>query len=741
LTSDFPIFFGALMTYVSHPLIRERSIEQRAYQEKIFAAISSKSSMVVLPTGLGKTYIAAMLAAHTIANLGGKVLFMAPTKPLVLQHKDTFDAVMKIDRSKMVCFTGTTPPSKREEGYKDATIIFATPQVIENDIISKRLKLDDINLLIFDEAHRATGDYAYVYIAQTYNSTKKDGMVLGITASPGYDRSRIKDIIKNLGITNLHIENEDSHDVAPYVHDIKTEWVRLTFPPELEQSRALLRKVYDEKLEIVLRFRLTTKPKKYINKRDLLGFGEQLRRMLSKRPVAGEIYTGIKAQSIAIKVSHAIELLETQGPHAMLSYFEKVKKQKSKSAKEMLLDVRISRAVSLARKYENEHPKIIKLKEILQTIKEGQNAIVFSQYRDSVMQIAKALETIEGIRPIRFVGQSSRENDEGLTQKKQKEILDAFKKGAYNVLVATSVAEEGLDIPNVDLVVFFEPIPSEIRTIQRRGRTGRRRTGRLVVLIMEDTIDEAYYNVAKGKEKKMHSVLSKMGTKTAVKNDGQIKLDSFNSHNIKIICDVRENPSIIKQLAKKATIEMRTLEVGDYILSERIGIERKSTEDFLRSLFDNKLFEQVRNLRDSFKIPLLLIEGENIFTKHDANSSAVRSALLAILVDFNVGIIFSNDISESAEYLYHLARREQMEQRGTPKLRGDKRAMTLQETQVYLLEGLPNISSTLARRLLSHFVSVERVIAASEEELKEVEGIGKKTAKKIREIVSANYVR
>jgi len=120
------------------------------------------------------------------------------------------------------------------------------------------------------------------------------------------------------------------------------------------------------------------------------------------------------------------------------------------------------------------------------------------------------LAQIPGIRPMRFVGQASRGEDIGLSQKEQVEILRKFREGEVNVIVATSIGEEGLDIPQVDLVVFYEPVPSEIRTIQRRGRTGRSAAGRVVMLVTRDTRDEAYFYSARRKESKMHQELDRL---------------------------------------------------------------------------------------------------------------------------------------------------------------------------------------------------------------------------------------
>ena len=128
--------------------------------------------------------------------------------------------------------------------------------------------------------------------------------------------------------------------------------------------------------------------------------------------------------------------------------------------------------------------------------------MVFTQYRDSLEMIHQKLEK-EGIKSAKFFGQASRDGEKGLTQKEQKEIIKAFKIGEYDVLLSTSVAEEGIDIPAVDLVILYEPVPSEVRMIQRRGRTGRKRSGRVKVLITNGTRDEGYYWASVNKERRM----------------------------------------------------------------------------------------------------------------------------------------------------------------------------------------------------------------------------------------------
>ena len=134
-------------------------------------------------------------------------------------------------------------------------------------------------------------------------------------------------------------------------------------------------------------------------------------------------------------------------------------------------------------------------------------AIVFTQYRDTARHIVDILNS-NNITAARFVGQAKKDGDVGMKQEEQAQILEAFRRGEFSVLVATSIAEEGLDIPEVDLVIFYEPIPSEIRYIQRRGRTGRRSSGSVIILAAKDTIDERYLNASKRRIEKMNQALS-----------------------------------------------------------------------------------------------------------------------------------------------------------------------------------------------------------------------------------------
>ena len=491
---------------VTHELLRRGAVEERAYQVNIARACLERSTLVVLPTGMGKTVIAAMVIAEVLRRKGGKVLFLAPTKPLVEQHAASLRKVLVVDR--IALFTGeATSPEERELLWRENKIVVSTPQVIRNDIRAERISLDDVSLVVFDEAHRAVGDYAYVDVAAAYKEVP-GRLVLGMTASPGSSAEKILEVCGNLGITAVEIRTEYDPDVVPYLHGLEVQRIPVEAPDVSKEIRALLQVVLEEQVERLKKIGfLAGKPK--VSLKDLLAAGDEARKRLDSGVRDGRLYGAMTAQAIAMKANHAMELAETQGLGSLRSYFDKMEAEtKSKADVQFLKHARVQEAIKLARESDVEHPKLAKTGWVVR--EQFMKKIVFAHYRETADRVTQELARIPSLRPVRFVGQASHGNDIGLSQKEQVEILEKFKAGEVNVIVATSIGEEGLDIPQVDLVVFYEPVPSEIRTIQRRGRTGRSAAGRVVMLVTTDTRDEAYFYSARRKERKMHQELDRL---------------------------------------------------------------------------------------------------------------------------------------------------------------------------------------------------------------------------------------
>jgi len=729
----------------SHPFIKGE-ISPRSYQETIFVKSKDKNTLVILPTGLGKTYIGILLAAYTLQLLKKKVLVLAPTKPLSEQHFKSFSDILNIEKENFSILTGVVPPIKREEIYNKSLVLMATPQVIENDILNGKINLGEFGLIIFDEAHRAVGNYAYTYIAE--KAISKNIRILGLTASPASNKEKLQEIIKNLGIEHIELRNENSPDVKPYVQDIEISWITVKLPDEFLEIKKLLEFLL--KKEITNLKDLGFVSSQEVTKKEILGTVIKINNKIKEVPIQEKsvYYGALKSQAKAIKLYHALELLETQGISSLISYFKKMRDGKSRSSIELLSEKNVMKIITMADNLNQqgiEHPKLSKLYEIVTNeVKVGKNLIVFSHYRDTTIRIVNELKKIDGVRVERFVGQASKKGDEGLSQKKQKEIIEKFRSGEFNVLVATSVAEEGLDIPEVDMVVLFEPVPSEIRTIQRRGRTARRKSGEVIILIAEKTRDEGYYWASKRKEKLMkHTVMElkkdiKKSDESIMAGKGQSKLKDFVEMPY-IIADDREDKKFLKILSEIANVKISRLEVGDYILSNRVGVERKSSNDFIESLIKGTLFSQIMSLSNTFEIPILVVEGSDIYSIRNIDEKSIRGAIISAIVDFRVRIIFTKTLEETANFFVDISLREQKEKDRMPIIRGEKRIMGLREKQLYIIEGLPEVSSILSRRLLKKFGSVLGVFNADEIDLKEVEGVGDIKAKKIREVIDSQY--
>jgi len=513
-----------------------KNIQPRRYQQEIFENCKEKNCLVVLPTGVGKTLIALMLSVYTKnKNPSSKILFLAPTRPLAQQHLEYFKKNLQENFAKLNLFTGKINPEKRKKLFEESDIIFSTPQCISNDIKSGLYDLKEVSLLIEDECHRCLKNYAYTYIAKEYKEKAKNAKILGLTASPGTSKEIIKQIANNLGIETIEIRTRESEDVKEYLQELKFEIIKLDFPKELSEIKELLKDIYDKKIEELknrkLLFQLPTK-------KNLLELQKKIINLISTGNRNFNVLAAASACAQAIKLQYCIELLETQTLYALQKYiqelFHQANKNKSRAVKQLVKQPKFNQAYIkitelISKNFEN--PKIEKIKEIVKReIEENKNKriLVFSNYRDSIIKICKTLNEIENINARVFVGQAKK-GETGLTQKEQQEIIKDFSEGKINILVSSSIGEEGLDIPEVGAVIFYEPIPSAIRKIQRAGRTARLSKGKLIILMNKKTIDESYYWAAFHKEKRMYKALN------ALKEELQ-KKDSLSN------ADFKQNP-------------------------------------------------------------------------------------------------------------------------------------------------------------------------------------------------------
>ena len=818
---------------IDRPLLVDDFLQRRRYQLQLADAAADEHTLVCLPTGLGKTTVSLLVTAERLHEAGGKALFLAPTKPLVQQHADFYREALSVPDDEIVVFTGDVKPDDRAALFEDARIVIATPQVVENDLVGNRISLRDVTHLTFDECHRATGDYAYVYIAERYHADAADPLVTGMSASPGGDTEEIETVCENLGLVNVEVMTEEDADVDEYTHDTDVQWERVTLPDEVLDIRDALNEVITDRLEKLKRLGVTNTTNPDLSQKDLNKMRGQLKQMMDNDQSDG--YKGMSTHAEVMKLRRATELVETQSVESVRRYFERQREAArssgaSKASQRMVADPKVREAMRKAESFDGLHPKFSKARILLAEtlgINEGERAILFTESRDTAEALVEFLSASFDVR--KFVGQGDKEGSDGMTQKQQQEALDEFKAGEFEVLVSTSVAEEGLDVPEVDLVCFYEPVPTAIRSIQRKGRTGRQAEGKVVVLMAEDTRDEAFFWISRRREKKMASQLAELKEATddieeTVGDDGQAGLDAFGGGSedgsdadaevdagaealdedsdeeddgasedgdagltdfatearsggdeaksegteadetdedaaagddgvvatagvdkgVEVVVDQRElDSSIAKDLSTRDGLVTRleTLAVGDYVLSDRVAVERKSAADFVDSMLDSdrSMFEQVGELSRAYARPVMVVEGTNLYGQRDIDPNAIRGALASLAVDFDVSVLRTEGEEDTTELLATVAKREQETRDREVSVHGEKTTKTRAEQQEYVVSAIADIGPVTARTLLEHFGTVEAVMTAPEDDLLEVDGVGPVTAERIREVVGSEY--
>jgi len=533
--------------YFNKPFLKKNKVIYRQYQKNIVNRCKDKNSLIVLPTGLGKTIIGILLIARNLERYPkAKIIILAPTRPLVSQHKDSCQRFLNIDPQVIVSLTGKLSPEKRTLLFKNSKIIISTPQVIKNDLERGRYNLKTVSCIIFDESHKTKGNYSYNFISAKYLNTCTDPLIIGLTASPGKDYNRIQQLCKNLFIENVVFKSYNDDDVEKYVYEIDTFLELVDLPIRLLELSGIWDNLFEKFLRFFIEKKLLPPNKPYYSKLDFLTISrdlslslryengyepdlpeeEYLEHLYFKAPLLIDVVkeNKLNIQSIysycssCISLLHGKELLETQDILLFTSFLNSLE---YKAEQDVLSAKRIANSDHFKfiknhikeQVEELNHPKIKKLISIIEEeINEFKNTkiLIFTQYRQMAENLREKLNTYfkNKINIEKFIGQTTKIDDMGYSQDRQLELLNQFREGIVNILIATSVAEEGLDIPNVDAIIFYEPIPSEIRLIQRRGRTGRTAPGRCYILATRNTTDIPYYKVALRKEETMNYVLS-----------------------------------------------------------------------------------------------------------------------------------------------------------------------------------------------------------------------------------------
>ncbi len=478
--------------FVAKKYVQKNSIEKRDYQINLANQAIRENCIVVLPTGLGKTAVALHVISEYLSQGTGGILFLAPTRVLVNQHYEFLKDNLTLDDISLI--TGEDSIQKRTRLWNNS-VVCATPEIARNDLNRKLVFPEQFNLVIFDEVHRAVGDYAYSGIAQRFADS--DSRILGMTATLPSEKEKATEILTKLRISSVAQRTEDSPDVTPYTQETTTEWINVELPPELKAIQKLLKTALDARYDILRKNGIT------------LAQQQSLSALLRIRQfVLNQNRRSAKPLFTAIRIHYALNILEAHGITPFLKFCERAKAKKGVGVKDLFeVDPNFTRAIHLANEAQSrgiEHSKIPKLKEIIESV--PGKALIFTSYRDSVDVIYKKLTDL-GISAGILIGKAG---ETGLKQKKQIETVQNFRDGLFRVLIATRVGEEGLDIAEVNQVIFYDNVPSSVRFIQRRGRTGRKDTGKLVVLIAKNTIDETYYWIGKRKIAAAQSMGEKM---------------------------------------------------------------------------------------------------------------------------------------------------------------------------------------------------------------------------------------
>jgi ERCC4-related helicase len=504
----------------------------RDYQFNIVQRGLFNNLLVALPTGLGKTFIAATIMLNWFRwTTEAQIVFAAPTKPLVAQQIEACTKIAGIPRSHTTMLTGEVNPGLRAEEWKSKRVFFMTPQTLLNDLKRGFADPKKLVLLVVDEAHRATGAYAYVEVVSFLRRFNQSFRVLALTATPGADVEAVQKVIDGLDISRVEIRTENSMDICSYVHQRSIEKHVFKNSDEMEMCMEL----YGQALQPLVNKLTGLNAYWSKNPCDLTPFGCQQARKKWMLEAGDNANQGVKFTvntvfTILASISQGMDLLKY---HGMGPFFVKLKefkkeseKTKSKYKKQILDSEAFQKLMVRLQGWVTDdnfvgHPKLEFLQQVIldHFVNAGNGdsggashsqtrIMVFAHFRDSAEEISRILKRHQPmIRPRVFVGQSTGKNSEGMSQKDQLEAIEQFKQGTFNTLIATSIGEEGLDIGEVDLIICYDSKASPIRMLQRMGRTGRKREGRIVMLQMEGK-EENDANKAKDSYEKMQELIA-----------------------------------------------------------------------------------------------------------------------------------------------------------------------------------------------------------------------------------------
>lgn len=748
--------------YIKHPLLRENSIFKRDYQIKIVEKLKSKLNyLVILPTGTGKTTIILIYLAEVFYKFpNSKVIFVAPTRPLVKQHFEYFSNNLLINKREMAFVTGEIPLASRKYLW-NKKLIFSTPQVLVNDIIRGYLDINNIDILVIDEAHHAIGNHAYTQLCSFITNNTQ---IIGLTASPG-DIEKTREIMSNIHADNYIVLTREDVEIKKFFPGVNFYVIKTTPDDVFYYIIDLIKKSINEKIDYFnnkiffinnVEENLEKLSIRMLSFNTLTSIKEKIQDLYSK----GLISNSEKRDLISIiyqlnLIDRLLRYVESYGWFPFIDYYEELMHRavykRRRAERDVVTNKFIYEAYMLVKKKVETKEMYPKLESLLDLIKKRDNKIIiFVSLRSIVKLIHKYLSSM-GLPAGILVGKQ----EKGMNQKRQIAILEHFKNGDIRVLITTQIGEEGLDISECDTVIFYDHPISAIRRIQRIGRTGRTTPGQVYFIINPKTRDESRFWAGVKKEKLLMNELKRL---LVITDKGQLPLDIFSrkiikegkvsegsivNHriidNIHILADYRELASpVVRELKFMGLhVELTNLEIGDYLVGSYI-VERKTYADLATSIIDGRLFSQLKNL-SLHDTKLLIIEGNKDEFIKRLGKEVLEGTLISIALDFKIPIIFSDSPQTTASFIYRLAAREAKKGIKKPQIRKERKPLSLSELQKYIVAGLPDVDTILADRLLRKFKTIERVFTAPLHELITVKGIGPKIAEKIKKIITSEY--
>jgi ERCC4-related helicase len=517
----------------------------RDYQYNIVQECLFKNTLVSIPTGLGKTFISGVVMMNFLRWFPfGKVCFLAPTRPLVAQQMAACKSI-GINEGLMVELTGSTAPFQRQALWKGKRVFFLTPQIMQNDISKGICPCEFITCLIIDESHRARGRHSYCEVVKDLWAKNSNFRIVALSATPASTSAAVQDVVDALFIEHVEIRTEESLDIRPYIHKKQIDSIVVELSPQIQQVKELFERCILSHFicRLVQAKVLYESNAEKIGKAMLLKLREAYRMRVSKgNPMIEADFAAL------ISFVHSYELLIN---HGLISFYsniywlltDKSSKFKGFLARDpqilqMINHLHLQFSITNPESIIQSHPKMPILEKNLLEFFTASNfasrVIIFTEFRETVGQIVCLLSIhYPTVKVASFMGKADCKSGKGIKQKDQMEIVEQFRNGQINVLVSTSIGEEGLDIGEVDLIICYDSQTSPIRTLQRMGRTGRKRNGNIILLLTKGK-EESKWKQTNANYKSIQNAVSNKSLKL-FKNGTRMIPDAVNPQCEKIV--------------------------------------------------------------------------------------------------------------------------------------------------------------------------------------------------------------